>query len=83
MSEDFAALHKRIVEEAVELIAKQPINAGHGVDEVMTVLEGVIVGVMTLCIKPWGDEYVLGMVFNGAQGRLAEERERRNADADR
>lgn len=80
-TEDFAQWHNAIVEEAVELIAKKPIAAGGGVDEVLTVLEGVIVGVMTLCIKPWGDEEVLEMVTRGASRRLAEDRARRNADA--
>lgn len=77
MSEDFAGRHNAIVEQAVELIAKQPIADGGGVDEVLTVLEGVIVGVMTLCIKPWGDDEVLGMVFQGASRRLAADRARR------
>ena len=75
----FAERHNAIVEQAVELIAKQPIAAGGGVDEVLTVLEGVIVGVMTLCIKPWGDEEVLEMVMRGALERLAEDRARRRA----
>ncbi len=74
MSQDFADRHNEMVEEAVEIIAKQPIAAGGGVDEVLTVLEGVIVGVMTLCIKPWGDEEVLEMVMQGASKRLAADR---------
>ncbi|MFN3624411.1 MAG: hypothetical protein ACK4TP_10150 [Hyphomicrobium sp.] len=82
MAEDFEALHKRIVEEAVEKIAKEPIAAGHGVDEILIVLEGVIVGVMTLCIKPWGDEEVLAMVMRGASRRLAEDRQRRRTYAE-
>ena len=35
MSEDFAGRHNAIVEQAVELIAKQPIADGGGVDEVL------------------------------------------------
>lgn len=81
-TENFAARHNAIVEQAVELIAKHPIAAGGGVDEVLTVLEGVIVGVMTLCIKPWGDEEVLQLIFAGAGKRLAEDRAARLLQAD-
>ncbi len=80
MSEDFTALHKRIVEAVVVQIVKEPVAAGFGVDEVLTVLEGVIVGVMTLSIKPFGDAEVLEMLFRSAQDRLAADRAARLAE---
>lgn len=74
--------HNHIVEAAVELIAKRPIAEGGGVDEVLTALEGVVVGVMTLCIKPWGDAEVLAIIHDGVTKRLAEDRARRLANAE-